>query len=46
MKIHQVSIDSFPGRNRGIITVLIKKGGQEGNVQLSFDLFEEKPLKE
>jgi hypothetical protein len=46
MKKQQPSNDSFPGRNRGLITVLIKKAGQEGNVQLSFDLFNKNRLKE
>ncbi len=27
MKMQQITSNSFPGRNRGIITVLIKKGG-------------------
>ena len=46
MKIQQVPSNSFPGRNRGIITALIKSGGEEGNVQLSFDLFEKNLLEE
>ncbi|NHM33511.1 hypothetical protein [Neobacillus terrae] len=46
MKKQQISSNPFPGRNRGLITVVIKKGGQEGSVQLSFDLFEEHLLKE
>ncbi|WP_409291123.1 hypothetical protein [Peribacillus sp. SCS-37] len=45
MKTQQITSNSFPGRNRGIITVLSKKGGQEGTVQLSFDLFEKNPSK-
>lgn len=45
MKIQQISSNTFPGRNRGLITVLIKKGEQEENIQLSFDLFENDPLK-
>jgi hypothetical protein len=46
MKLQQVPSNSFPGRNRGLITVLIKSGEQEGTVQLSFDLFGKNSLKE
>ncbi|QHE59919.1 hypothetical protein FHE72_01915 [Rossellomorea vietnamensis] len=45
MKIQQEPSNSFPGRKRGLITVLIKNGDQEGHVQLSLDLSEKNPLK-
>lgn len=45
MKIQKVPNKNFPGRNRGLITVLIRNVGHEGHVQLSLDLFEKNPLK-
>jgi hypothetical protein len=38
MKPPQIVISNFPGQNHGHITVLTKKAGQQGYVQLSFDL--------
>ncbi|MCA1010378.1 hypothetical protein [Halobacillus halophilus] len=33
----------FPGQERGIIRILIKKGQEEGAVQLRLNLFDEEP---
>ena len=35
----------FPGQERGIIRILIKRGQEEGSVQLRLDLFDEEPPK-
>jgi hypothetical protein len=43
MKPQQIAISSFPGRNHGFITILKKKAGQQGYVQLSFDLSNKTP---
>jgi hypothetical protein len=43
LKNKQISISNFPGRNHGNITVLTKKAGQQGYVQLSFDLSKKAP---
>ena len=45
MKPQQIAISNFPGRNHGYITILTKKAGQQGYVQLSFDLSNKAPLK-
>ncbi|MBT2744471.1 hypothetical protein [Bacillus sp. ISL-77] len=46
MKQQQVTISPFPGRNCGVITVLMKREKQEGSVQLCFNLFKDNSSKE
>ncbi|MEY2195340.1 hypothetical protein AB7942_21765 [Neobacillus sp. BF23-41] len=45
MRLQQIAISNFPGKNHGHIRVLTKKAGQQGYVQLSFDLSNIAPSK-